>query len=130
VEAEGRIEVSDGAARPFLTQHKYPRHNEAMNRVQVIRALKAHEGELRAAGVTSVSIFGSVAREESSPNDVDVVVRLGKDFSAPGLDYFSRLDALEQRLTTILGCKVDVVEEPVRKRRLQEEIDRDRTLAF
>jgi predicted nucleotidyltransferase len=101
-----------------------------MNRDQVIRALKAHEQELRAAGVVSASLFGSVARGENLAQDVDVVVRLGENFSAPGLDYISRLDDLESRLSEILGCKVDVVEEPVRKERFQKEIDRDRALAF
>jgi uncharacterized protein len=101
-----------------------------MNRDQVIGALKAHEQDLRAAGVVSVSLFGSVARGESPTHDVDVVVRLGKNFSEPGLDYFSRMDELEERLGKILGCKVDVVEEPVRKKRFQQQIDRDRALAF
>jgi predicted nucleotidyltransferase len=101
-----------------------------MDRDQVIRALKAHEQELRAAGVMSVSLFGSVARGETRTHDVDVVVRLGKNFSEPGLDYFSRMDELEERLTKLLGCKVDAVEEPVRKQRFQQEIDRDRALAF
>jgi len=40
------------------------------------------------------------------------------------------MEELERRLSKILGCKVDVVEEPVRKERFQKEIDRDRTLAF
>jgi hypothetical protein len=101
-----------------------------MRRDQVIGALRAHEQELRAAGVVSVSLFGSLARGENPAHDVDVVVRLGKNFSERGLDYVSRLDDLEQRLSEILGCRVDVVEEPVRKERLQREIDRDRALAF
>ncbi|HXP84725.1 MAG TPA: nucleotidyltransferase domain-containing protein [Bryobacteraceae bacterium] len=101
-----------------------------MQRDHVIGALKAHEQELRAAGVDSVSVFGSVARGESPARDVDVVVRLGRNFSEPGLDYFSRMDQLEERLAAILGCPVDVVEEPVRKERFQQEIDRDRALAF
>jgi predicted nucleotidyltransferase len=101
-----------------------------MKRDHVIAALKAHEQELRTAGVLSVSLFGSVARGEDSTHDIDVAVRLGKNFSAPGLDYFSRLGELEGRLAGILGCKVDLVEEPVHKKRLQTEIDRDRALAF
>ena len=93
--------------------------------------LRAHETELRAAGVLSVSIFGSAARGENvADSDVDVAVRLGKNFSKPGLDYFSRLDNLQARLSEILGCKVDVVEEPVRKDRFQSRIDMDRALAF
>jgi hypothetical protein len=101
-----------------------------MEREQVIAALRANEQEFRAAGIVSVSLFGSVARGENPTHDVDVVVRLGANFSERGLDYISRLDDLEQRLSGILGCKVDVVEEPVRKQRFQREIDRDRALAF
>jgi uncharacterized protein len=101
-----------------------------MERECVIAALRAHEQELRSAGVLSISLFGSVARGENLAHDVDLVVRLGQDFSKPGLDYFSRLDFLEQRLAYILGCKVDIVEEPVHKMRLQREIDRDRAVAF
>ena len=101
-----------------------------MERDDVIAALKAHEQELRTAGVLGLSLFGSVARGEDSTHDVDVAVRLGENFSAPGLSYFSRLSELEGRLSGILGCRVDVIEEPVRKKRFQEEIDRDRTLAF
>jgi predicted nucleotidyltransferase len=101
-----------------------------MERADIVAALKAHEEELRAAGVLSLSLFGSVARGETSANDVDVAVRLGGSFSARGLRYFSRLNDLQERLSGILGCNVDVVEEPVRKKRFQAEIDRDRALAF
>jgi uncharacterized protein len=101
-----------------------------MERDDVIAALKTHEQELRTAGVLSVSLFGSVARREAFAHDVDVAVRLSENFSTPGLDYFSRLRDLEGRLAAILGCKVDVIEEPVRKKRFQTEIDRDRALAF
>jgi predicted nucleotidyltransferase len=59
-----------------------------------------------------------------------LAARLGETFSMPGLDYFSRLGELEQRLSEILGCKVDVFEEPVRKPRFQREIDKDRAIAF
>jgi predicted nucleotidyltransferase len=102
----------------------------SMERDHAIAALKAHEQELRTAGVESASLFGSVARGEDSANDVDVAVRLGENFSAPGLHYFSRLSELEGHLSDILGCKVDVIEEPVRKKRFQTEIDRDRAIAF
>jgi predicted nucleotidyltransferase len=101
-----------------------------MERDHLIAALKAHEQELRTSGVLSVSLFGSVARGEAFADDVDVAVRLAENFSAPGLNYFSRLSELEGHLSGILGCKVDVIEEPVRKRRFQTEIDRDRVLAF
>lgn len=99
-----------------------------MKRARVIAALK--EQELRTAGVLSASLFGSVARGEDSAHDIDSAVRLGEKFSSRGLNYFSRLSELEGRLSGILGCKVDVVEEPVRKKRFQTEIDRDRAIAF
>ena len=101
-----------------------------MDRADVLATLKAHEQELRTAGVLSVSLFGSVARGEKALNDIDIAVRLGDNFSARGLDYFTRLSQLENRLSGMLGCKVDVIEEPVRKKRFQLEIDRDRSLAF
>lgn len=104
--------------------------DEVMRRDQAIATLRAHEAELRAAGVESASLFGSVARDEPSAQDVDVAVRLGDRFSRPGFEYFRRLDELERQLAALLACKVDVVEEPVRKERFQKAIDRDRALAF
>ena len=102
-----------------------------MKRDEIIRVLRTHEAELRAVGVASVSLFGSVARNDAGPDsDVDIAVRLEETFSRPGFDYFGRLEALESDLSRILGCKVDVVEEPVRKERFQREIDRERALAF
>jgi predicted nucleotidyltransferase len=102
-----------------------------MNREQIIATLRAHESELKAAGVLSLSLFGSVARGESvTDSDVDVAVRLAQNFSQPGFDYFSRLNDLQTRLTEVLGCNVDVIEEPVRKERFQKNIDMDRALAF
>jgi uncharacterized protein len=102
-----------------------------MSREQVIATLRTHESELKAAGVLSVSVFGSTGRGDAGEDsDVDVAVRLGKDFSRVGFDYFGRLEELEQHLSRMLGCKVDVVEEPVRKQRFHTQIDRDRAFAF
>jgi uncharacterized protein len=102
-----------------------------MNRENAIAALRDHERELRAFGVVSASVFGSVARNDAGLNsDVDVAVRLSGSFSEGGFDYFSRLEELEEKLSLLFGCKVDVIEEPVRKERIQTEIDRDRALAF
>jgi predicted nucleotidyltransferase len=85
---------------------------------------------LERPGVRSASLFGSTARGEAEPGDVDIAVRLDADFSKGGFDYFDRLEDLEQRLSELLGFDVDVVEEPVRKLRFQQEIDRDRAIAF
>ena len=101
-----------------------------MQREALIAKLREHEPELRAAGVISLSLFGSSARNEADPADVDIAVRLDKGFSSGGFDYFYELEQLQRRLSRILGSKVDLVPEPVRKERLQHEIDRDRALAF
>jgi predicted nucleotidyltransferase len=102
-----------------------------MHREQAISVLRDYEPELKALGVVSASVFGSVARDDARPDsDVDVVVRLSDDFSEGGFDYFGRMEELEQRLSVILGRKVDGIAEPVRKERLRAEIDRDRVFAF
>jgi predicted nucleotidyltransferase len=40
------------------------------------------------------------------------------------------LDKLEHHLSRLLGCKVDIIAEPVRNQLFQNQIDRDRALAF
>ena len=103
----------------------------AMKRDQAIAILRDHEPELKAIGVLSASVFGSVARDEAGPDsDVDVAVRLDNGFSQGGLDYFWQLEQLHKRLSRLLGCKVDVVTEPARKERLKAAIDKDRALVF
>ena len=113
-----------------LTGRKGIGKMKRMNREEAIAILRRHEPELKAAGVSSASLFGSTARGDAAPADVDVAVRLAENFPSGGLDYFYQLDELEKRLARLLGCKVDVVAEPVRKPRFQHEIDRDRALAF
>jgi uncharacterized protein len=102
-----------------------------MECAEVRAALLAREPELKAIGVVSASIFGSVARGDAGPDsDIDVAVRLSDNFSKGGFDYFEQIEALQRQLSAILGRRVDVIEEPVRKQRLQAEIDRDRSFAF
>ncbi len=97
----------------------------------VLDSLRAHEAELRALGVHSLALFGSVARGEATAgSDVDLVVRLGPGFSTGGFDHFGRLEELRRRLAEIVGRDVDVVEEPVRKERLRREIEAARVHAF
>jgi len=93
----------------------------------VVATLRAHEPELRAAGIRRLSVFGSVARGEAGPDsDVDLAVELDQDAH---IDLF-RLTGLEQRIAELLGRPVDLLPEPVEKRRLQANIDRDRLNAF
>jgi hypothetical protein len=54
----------------------------------VLAALRAHEPELRAYGVESLSLFGCLARgDDDRHSDVDIVVRLGA-VTVGGFAYF------------------------------------------
>jgi uncharacterized protein len=102
-----------------------------VNRDDIIAALRAHESELRAAGVRSLSLVGSAARgTQRADSDVDVLVRLAPEVIGSGFAYFGRVDALTHRLETILKRPVDVIVEPVHKAHLRRAISRDRTVAF
>lgn len=102
-----------------------------MDRATAIAALRAHEPELRAAGIVSLSVFGSVARGDArDDSDLDVVVRLSAEASRGGFAYFGRLNAIAERLRAIVGRPVDVVAEPVRQERLRRAIAQEATLAF
>lgn len=94
---------------------------------QVIATLRAHEAELREAGIRRLSVFGSVARNEGRPDsDIDLAVELDP---VARMDLFL-LTGLQARLAKLLGRDVDLIPEPVEKARLQARIDRDRRLAF
>lgn len=102
-----------------------------MNPNTVLSRLQAHQSRLRALGVKRVSLFGSVARGEADVNsDIDLAVQLTDRFSTGGFDYFAKLYALREELSTVLGHPVDVIEEPVRAAPLQAAIERDRLVAF
>ena len=102
-----------------------------MKRDEIIARLRAHEPELRAAGVNSLAVFGSAARGEQRNNsDINVVVRLTTEAARGGFAYFGRLDALSRRLEAILERPVDIVAEAVPKDRLRRSIEKDRIIAF
>lgn len=76
-------------------------------------------------------MFGSLARDEAGPgSDVDIAVRLDDELFQGGAEYFWPLEQFQERVSCLLGCKVDVVTEPVRKERRQVAIDEDRAIVF
>jgi predicted nucleotidyltransferase len=94
---------------------------------QVIATLRAHEAELRAAGIRRLSLFGSVARGDAeAESDVD----LAAEFDPAARMDLIRLVGLERRLGELLGRPVDLLPEPVEKPRLRANIERDRVRAF
>ncbi len=93
----------------------------------VIAILRAHEAELRAAGIRHVSLFGSVARGDAGPDsDVDLVVELDREAR---IDLI-RLVGLEREIGELLGRTVDLLPEPIEKARLRANIERDRKHTF
>jgi len=102
-----------------------------MRQHDIISALRAHEAELKQAGIASLSLIGSVARGENRPDsDIDVVVRLTDAARSGGFSYFGRIERLRGRLEAILACQVDLIAEPIEKERLRLAIEKDRILAF
>jgi uncharacterized protein len=94
---------------------------------RVIALLRAHEEELRSAGIRQLSLFGSVARDEAlAGSDVDLVVELDPE----GHVGLFALGALERRLTELVGRPVDLLPEPIERPRLRASIDRDRRRAL
>ena len=94
---------------------------------RVIATLRAHEAELRQAGLRSLSLFGSVARGES---ETDSDIDLAAEFDPAARMDLLQLTALERRIAELLGRRVDLLPEPVGKHRLQDQINRDRRRAF
>ncbi len=101
------------------------------SRSELLALLQAHQAELRASGVEAITVFGSVAREDAvATSDVDLAIRAGAGFSSGGFDHFGRLEALRERLGTLLRRKVDLVEESAARPRLLETIRREGVRAF
>jgi len=100
-----------------------------MQRTAVITRLKRYKAELNKLGIVGLSLFGSIARDEASRrSDVDLAVTLTP--SPRGFAHLERMDRIRERLSEILGCSVDVIEEPAPSPRIQRAIDQDRVLAF
>jgi predicted nucleotidyltransferase len=94
---------------------------------QVIATLRAHEAELRQAGVRHLSLFGSVARGDATEDsDID----LAAEFDPAAEMDLIRLVALERRIGDALGRAVEILPEPVENPRLRANLQRDRRIAF
>jgi predicted nucleotidyltransferase len=88
-----------------------------VRRDEALRLLTEHRAELEGMGVTSLALFGSVARDEAGPDsDVDVLVEIRRPM---GLFGFC---AIHLRLEEIFGRKVDLVTEEGLRPRYYERI--------
>jgi uncharacterized protein len=94
-----------------------------MRRQDIINLLEAHRREIRAFGVKSLSLFGSVSRDEARPDsDVDLLVTFE---GRPSFDAFMDLKFY---LEDLLKRKVDLVTEGALKPRMKPILDREAIL--
>ncbi|MBI4312884.1 MAG: nucleotidyltransferase family protein [Chloroflexi bacterium] len=91
-----------------------------MELAQVKTILAAHQCELRAMGVKSLAVFGSVARGEARPDsDVDLLVELSRPMGLIG--YIG----IQQYIADLLGGEIDLVMRDAVIEELRENIFRE-----
>jgi predicted nucleotidyltransferase len=95
-----------------------------MDTEKILVILRDHAPELKAAGLVHLRLFGSVVRgQANAQSDVDLLA----DFDQSKRITLVTLGSLENRLSALLGTKVDLssadwMREPVRKQALQEAV--------
>ncbi len=102
-------------------------HGQLLDLEQILEVLRSNRAELEAMGVLHVAVFGSLARgDHNADSDIDLVVDIDRTRRITGY----ALCGIELHLEKLFGRKVDLVTEPVSRKNLQAEIDRDRVRAF
>ena len=73
-------------------------------------------------GAHSVRVFGSVARGDYDENsDIDILIRLDAS-NLKGMRYFGVIEQLHEELESLLGRKVDVVDESALNKKMRDDI--------
>lgn len=90
-----------------------------MRRDEALALLRDHQGELKKRfHVRSLSLFGSVARDEAGPDsDLDLLL----EFEGPGT--FDLYMGLKLYLEDLLGCRVDLVMNRALKPRMRPRVE-------
>lgn len=87
---------------------------------QVATILREHQAELHRWDIASLAVFGSVARGEAGPDsDVDLLV----EFSRP-ISLIRYMD-IQDHLSELLGCVVDLVPKDSIKLLIRESVLRE-----
>jgi len=88
-----------------------------MRRQEVLDRLAFHKAEVKGMGIESLALFGSVARDEATPNsDIDLLVAFNRPI---GLLHYARI---RRRLSEILGNEVDLVTSSALRDEMRDEI--------
>lgn len=94
-----------------------------MKRDEVLNTLKHNKILVEQYGIKSLYLFGSTARDEARPDsDVDLLV----EFNRP-LGLFEFIE-LQQKLESILRCKVDLGTKRSLKQQIRAEVLREAIL--
>ena len=100
-------------------------HIVDMDRDQIIAKLREHASELKSIGVMHLFLHGSCARGTAirGSSDVDVIAEFDPERRLSLVDMV----AIENRLTDLLGVRVDLssaktLKEPVRNKAKQEAV--------
>lgn len=98
-----------------------------MSKDEVIDKLRAHEPELKAAGIVRLAVFGSVARGDNSPeSDVDLLA----DFDKTKRYTLLTMGRLESRLADLLGTRVELSSPEWLKERVKNQVLSEAVIAF
>jgi predicted nucleotidyltransferase len=88
-----------------------------VRRSDVIDLLSAHRDDLRRLGISSLLVFGSVARDQARPDsDVDLIAEFDRPIGYLGLARVQR------ELERLLGCRVDLATPGMIRRELRDRI--------
>lgn len=112
---------------PVYEMRENIRQVRRMNKDEVIDKLRAHEPELKAAGIVRLAVFGSVARGDNSPeSDVDLLA----DFDKTKHYTLLTMGRLENRLADLLGTRVDLSSPEWLKESVKNQVLEEAVLAF
>lgn len=122
--AHSQMQTRSGA---FARCAKIQLRADSMKRDEVISKLRAHEAELKAAGIVRLAVFGSVARGDDSPgSDVDLLA----DFDETKRYTLLTMGRLESRLSDLLGTGVDLSSPEWLKESVKNQVLREAVFAF
>ena len=93
---------------------------QTVDQEQVIKRILPHRARLTELGVTSLSLFGSVARGDATEtSDIDLLV------SFDGRATFDRYMDLKLFLEDLLGRRVDLVTEKALREEVRAQVERE-----